>query len=173
MEIWLTHKLRSTFEIEPTKPYFILQSLLLTRNIVSSPLANTCGRNSLSPSKHSVFFCSPSLSTFRTKSCPPPSRKGGWLILYYLSPLLNIGYARHVDEIISNQRQNRWQGCWQVQWCPNADLRQWKLAKPWLVKLVSWKVIKMVGSKQGTFGNCPLQNAGKWHFNIQWPTFLS
>ena len=106
MEIWLTHKLRSTFEIEPSKPYFILQSLLLTRNIVSSPLANTCGRNSLSPSKHSIFFCSPSLSTFRTKSCPPPSRKGGWLILYYLSPLLNIGCARHVDEIISNQRQN-------------------------------------------------------------------
>ena len=70
-------------------------------------------------------------------------------------------------------KPHRWQGCWQVQRCPNTDLPQWKMAKPWLYKLVSWQVMKMVGSKQGTFGNCPLQNAGKWHFNIHWPTFLS
>ena len=59
MAVWLTNKLRSTFEIKPSKPYFILRSLLLTRNIVSSPQANTYGRNSLSLLKHSIFFCPP------------------------------------------------------------------------------------------------------------------
>ena len=83
MAVWLTNKLRSTFEIKPSKPYFILRSLLLTRNIVSSPQANTYGRNSLSLLKHSIFFCpppppTPSLSKFRTKSCPPHSRKRLW-----------------------------------------------------------------------------------------------
>ena len=35
--------------------------------------------------------------------------------------------------------KQRWQGCWQVQGCPNADLRQWKMAKPWPIKLVAWQ----------------------------------
>ena len=61
---------------------------------------------------------------------------------------------------ISDKTQ-RWEGCWQVQGCPNPDLPQWKLAKPWLVKLLAWQVTTMVGSKQEDFGNCPLQNAKK------------
>ena len=81
MVIWLTHKLRATFEIEPSEPHFILRNLLLTRNIVSSPRAHPCGRNCLSPPPPQPinFFLPPppSYSKFRTKSCPPPSRKGG------------------------------------------------------------------------------------------------
>ena len=95
MVVWLTHKLRSTFEIEPSEPHFILRNLLLTRNIVSSPRAHPCGRNSLSPPPQAINFFLP----------PPPhyTGGGGGVILYYFSPLLNIGYAQHVDQIILNQ----------------------------------------------------------------------
>ena len=57
------------------------------------------------PTNTQFFLLSPPrlpCSKFRTESCSPPSRKVG-LILCYLSLLLNIGYAWHVDEIISNQ----------------------------------------------------------------------
>ena len=95
MVVWLKRKLKSTFEIEPSNPDFILRS----------SHANTYGRNSLTPHKYSIFSALPTpppCSKFRTESCSPPSRKVG-LILCYLSLLLNIGYAWHVDEIISNQ----------------------------------------------------------------------
>ena len=36
MVAWLTRS-RSTFEIEPSKPYFILQGVFLTRNILIPP----------------------------------------------------------------------------------------------------------------------------------------
>ena len=109
MVVWLTHKLRSTFEIEPSKPYFILISLLLSRTQLALlrqiPVAGTL---KVSPSTQ---FFSPLPLLFQNSGlivASPPIRKGGGggVILYYLSPLLNIGYARHVDKIISNQWQN-------------------------------------------------------------------
>ena len=54
--VWL-NRLRSAFEIEPSKSYFIFKSFL-TRNI-EVPLANIHGRNSLSTPRHYFFFDPP------------------------------------------------------------------------------------------------------------------
>ena len=51
---WFAAELRSTIEIESSKPCFILQSFL-TRNTVS-PLAVICGMDSSSSPRHSFFF---------------------------------------------------------------------------------------------------------------------
>ena len=53
---WFAAELRATFEIESSKPYYILQTFL-TRNTVN-PLANICGIDSLSSPRHSFFFWS-------------------------------------------------------------------------------------------------------------------
>ena len=72
----LTHRPRSGFEIEPSKPYFIFESLFLTRNTVS-PSCKYLWQELLNP--FITLSCSlNSLFKIRTESWPP-SRKGkGW-----------------------------------------------------------------------------------------------
>ena len=72
----LTHRPRSGFEIEPSKPYFILESLFLTRNAVS-PSCKYLWQVLLNPFITLIVLWTP-FSKFVTESCPP-SRKGeGW-----------------------------------------------------------------------------------------------
>ena len=67
--------LRSTFEIEPSKPYFIFKSLFLARSIVSPP-ANYPWQELFKPPQTLIFFWSPSLQNLGLQVVPP-SRKGG------------------------------------------------------------------------------------------------
>ena len=161
MVVWLTRKLKSTFEIEPSNPYFILRSSQV----------NTYGRNSLTPHKYSIFSALPTpppLFKIQDWKLLPTKQKSG------IDTVLSLTFTEHWlclacrwNHFKSVEARLNWcQGCWQFQECQIADLPQWKIAKP-------WQVTTMVGSKQENFGNCPLQNAGKWHFSTHLPTFLS
>ena len=84
-------------------------TILVVGGVLSLPISGECLLQEIVESNHQApppppHLPSP-LSKFRTKRCSWPSRKKG-LILCYLSLLLNICYARHVDEIISNQWLN-------------------------------------------------------------------
>ena len=68
-------KTRPKLEIKSSTPYFILQSLFLTKNIVA-PYRHLCGRSCLTiPGIH--FVSDTSFSKSGTESCPP-IRKEGW-----------------------------------------------------------------------------------------------
>ena len=57
-------------KLSPQKACFIFKNIFLTRNIVSSPQANIRGRNSVSPSRHSVFSDPPIFKTCNWKLTP-------------------------------------------------------------------------------------------------------
>ena len=68
----------SRFEIEPSKPYFILQSLFFTLSpALPLPQTNICGTNSYSSPQALIFILSP-FSKFGTESCSSQHKEEGW-----------------------------------------------------------------------------------------------
>ena len=90
-----------TFENLALKTIFHFVKSFLTRNIVSSPQANICGRDSLRPPGTHFFSDPPPFKNLGLKVVPPIEREiggggGGGLIL--CGPIVkpNIGGSRQI-----------------------------------------------------------------------------